>query len=419
MSESTENNKHFDSVLGKLVVEQGLATDDEIRECLGDQSGINSAAENDQSLAAILVSKGFCTKHQIKRIRPKAEERSKDQQIPGYKIIKPLGAGAMARVYLATQLSLNRQVAIKVLPQKFTKNPQFVDRFYEEGRAAAKLNHPGMVAALDVGKAGDYHYFVMEYVEGDTVFQQIQDDGAYSEKDAIRIMIQTAKALEHAHQAGLIHRDVKPKNMMITTLGDAKLMDLGLARSASDKDAALAEKGKAYGTPYYIAPEQIRGQIDVDYRCDIYSLGATLYHMVTGRVPFDGENPSAVMHKHLKEPLTPPDHINPKLSSGLSEVIEVCMAKNKTKRYTNCQELLEDLVSLQNNEVPMIAHTKFDISNIQNLGKGDTIAGDIVEYSQPRVANSGNILAQPIYIIAIIGWVLALIFLILFGLYLK
>ena len=413
MTEIRENENHFDSVLGKLVVEQGLATSDEIKECLSEKSGINAASANDQSLAAILVSKGFCTQRQIKRIRPKAEERSKDQQIPGYRIIRPLGAGAMARVYLATQLSLNRQVAIKVLPQKFTRNPQFVDRFYEEGRAAAKLNHPGMVAALDVGKAGDYHYFVMEYVEGDTVFQQIQDNGEYSEKDAIRIIIQTAKALEHAHKAGLIHRDVKPKNMMITTLGDAKLMDLGLARSAADKDAAAAEKGKAYGTPYYIAPEQIRGQIDVDYRCDIYSLGATFYHMVTGRVPFDGENPSAVMHKHLKEPLTPPDHINPKLSSGICEVIEVCMAKNKTKRYTNCQELLEDLYAIDNNEVPMIAHTKFDITNIQNLDKGDTIAGDIVEYNKPKPNLPSNILNQPLFYVALAGWFLALLFLIL------
>ncbi len=416
MNEIKEDNKHFDSVLGKLVVEQGLATNDEINECLNEQGTLNTTEANDQSLAAILVTKGFCTQRQIKRIRPKAEERSKDQQIPGYKIIKPLGAGAMARVYLATQLSLNRQVAIKVLPQKFTSNPQFVDRFYEEGRAAAKLNHPGMVAALDVGKAGDYHYFVMEYVEGETVFQQIQDKGEYSEQDAIRITIQTAKALDHAHQAGLIHRDVKPKNMMITTLGDAKLMDLGLARSASDKDAALAEKGKAYGTPYYIAPEQIRGQIDVDYRCDIYSLGATLYHMVTGRVPFDGENPSAVMHKHLKEPLTPPDHINPKLSSGISEVIEVCMAKNKAKRYTNCQELLEDLYAIQKNEVPMIAHTKFDISNIQNLDKGDTIMGDIVEYNKPKKAPAMNILSQPMFFVAILGWSLVLLLLILLGL---
>ncbi len=413
MSPPTEHNQHFDSVLGKLVVEQGLATSQEIQECISQQRKIlKNPKANEQSLAAILVDKGYCTQRQIKRIRPKAEEHSKDQQIPGYKILKPLGAGAMARVYLATQLSLNRQVAIKVLPQKFTKNPQFVERFYEEGRAAAKLNHPGMVAALDVGKAGDYHYFVMEYVEGDTVYQKIQDQGMYSEADAIDVIIQTAEALEHAHKAGLIHRDVKPKNMMITKQGHAKLMDLGLARSATDKDAALAEQGKAYGTPYYIAPEQIRGQIDVDFRCDIYSLGATLYHMVTGQVPFDGENPSAVMHKHLKEALTPPDHINPALSSGISEVIEVCMAKNKIKRYENCQELLEDLRAIQNNQVPMIAHKKFDIAEINDLNNGDTVAGDIVSYNLPEEEAEPSLRSNPLFLIAVLGWTVVLLCLI-------
>ena len=133
-----------------------------------------------------------------------------------------------------------------------------------------------------MGQAGDTHYFVMEYVEGRSVFEEIQDNGPYKEEDALRIAIDVTRALEHAHKAGFVHRDVKPKNIMMTVDNVAKLADMGLARAVSDREAAEAEAGKAFGTPYYISPEQIKGEVDVDKRADIYSLGCTLYHMVTG-----------------------------------------------------------------------------------------------------------------------------------------
>ena len=265
------------------------------------------------------------------------------QQIPGYRILGKLGAGAMATVFKAKQLSLDRLVAIKVLPRKYSSNAEFIARFYAEGRAAAQLNHPNIVQAYDVGQAGEFHYFVMENVEGSTVFDQIVRHKRYAEKDAIDIAIQVAEALEHAHGRGLIHRDVKPKNIMMAREGVAKLADMGLARAISDKEAAEAEAGKAYGTPYYISPEQIRGEKKLTPAADIYSLGATLYHMVTGNVPFEGKNPSDVMHKHLKSELVPPDHVNPKLSAGISEVIEMMMAKRVQNRYRNCSDLLVDL----------------------------------------------------------------------------
>src|SRR5690606_33111270 len=178
---------------------------------------------------------------------------------------------------------------------------------------------------------------------GKTVFDDLTGGRAYTEKDALRIVIQIARALEHAAERGFVHRDVKPKNIMITKDGVAKLADMGLAREMSDREAAEAEAGRAYGTPYYISPEQMKGERHIGFRADIYSLGARGYHMATGKVPFESNTPAAVMHKHLEEPLIPPDHIVPSLSTGVGEVIERMMAKDPNERYTSMADLIADL----------------------------------------------------------------------------
>jgi serine/threonine-protein kinase len=172
---------------------------------------------------------------------------------------------------------------------------------------------------------------------------------------------------------GMIHRDVKPKNIMLTNNGVVKLADMGLARETSDVEAAESEKGKAFGTPFYIAPEQIRGELDIDGRADLYSLGATLFHMVTGRVPFQAKTPSEVMRKHLKEPITPPDHINTSLSTGISEVIEVMMAKKAKDRYNNIDELLIDLLAVREGQPPIRAREKFSLDGLGELENGMAI----------------------------------------------
>lgn len=355
LQEAAKGGTNVDTLVGRLVIDQGLATLDEVQHCLEKAKQLRE--ENNQaSLVQLLVDNEYVTRRQIARLRQIIEAERSGQKIPGYRILGKLGAGAMATVFKARQISLDRTVAIKVLPRKFTTNAQFIERFYAEGRAAAQLNHPNIVQAFDVGKAGDYHYFVMEYVDGRTVYDDILKHKRYSESEAIDIVIQIAEALQHAHERGLIHRDVKPKNIMINQEGVAKLADMGLARAITDKEAAEAEAGKAFGTPYYISPEQIRGEVTIGPPADIYSLGATLYHMVTGNVPFDGKNPSAVMHKHLKSPLAPPDHVNPKLSQGISEVIEMMMAKDPRKRYQSCKDLLLDLRAVRKGELPPIAH---------------------------------------------------------------
>lgn len=355
LQEAAKGGTNVDTLVGRLVIDQGLATPEEVQHCLEKAKALRE--ENNQaSLVQLLVNNEYVTKRQIARLKQIIEAERSGQKIPGFKILGKLGAGAMATVFKAKQISLDRTVAIKVLPRKFSSNNQFIERFYAEGRAAAQLNHPNIVQAFDVGKAGDYHYFVMEFVDGRTVYDDIVKHKRFSEADAIDIAIQTAEALLHAHERGLIHRDVKPKNIMINQEGVAKLADMGLARAVSDKEAAEAEAGKAFGTPYYISPEQIRGEKDIGPPSDIYSLGATLYHMVTGNVPFDGKNPSAVMHKHLKAELVAPDHVNPKLSAGISEVIEMMMAKDPRKRYQKAKDLLVDLRAIRAKQVPPIAH---------------------------------------------------------------
>jgi serine/threonine protein kinase len=361
---------NLDTEIGKVVVDLGLATRTEIEFCRDQQK--QSSDPNQRSLSDLLIENNFITINQAKRIRGQMEER-RGSKIPGYDLLGKLGKGAMATVYKARQVSLDRIVAVKVLPKKMSENPEFVERFYKEGKAAARLSHNNIVQAIDVASTpDDYHYFVMEYVEGKTLYDIMQpppigDGHHFTEAEALDITLQMADALAHAHQRGLIHRDVKPKNILLTPQKVAKLTDLGLARATDDKEAAASEAGKAYGTPYYISPEQVRGDVDIDFRADIYSLGATMYHMVTGRPPFEGDTPSAVMHKHLKQPLVPPDHINTELSAGIGEIIEVAMAKDRNDRYGSTEDMLEDLRAVAAGEPPIHARRAVDVDSLMKV----------------------------------------------------
>ncbi len=380
---ATKDGTNIDTLIGRLVIDHGLATPEEVKHCLTLTRTEDKGADPlSNSLAQVLVNKEYVTKRQIARLREAIEAERSGSSISGYKILGKLGAGAMATVYKAKQISLDRIVAIKKLPKKFSSNPQFIERFFAEGRAAAQLNHPNIVQAFDVGNEGDLYYFVMEYVEGRSVHDDIVTHKRYKEGEAIDIAIQVAEALEHAHNRGLIHRDVKPKNIMITKEGVVKLADMGLARAMSDVEAAEAEAGRAFGTPYYISPEQIRGEKDIGPPADIYSLGVTLYHMVTGSVPFEGKNPSSVMHKHLKSELVPPDHVNPKLSAGISEVIEMMMAKRVRDRYQNCGDLLIDLHAIKRGDTPPLAHK--DVFQSDDLAQIAAQAQEATPYEIPE-----------------------------------
>ncbi|MGY8752360.1 MAG: serine/threonine protein kinase [Phycisphaerales bacterium] len=405
----------FETILGKLVVDNGLVTQKELSECtslLQDAEGNGTG----HTLGDVLVNHQFVTRRQLDRLQTDFDTRKSTQRIQGYRIIRKLGAGAMATVFLAQQESLDRPVAIKVLPKKFSENKDFLERFYKEGRAAAKLNDANIVQAYDVGQSGEYHYFVMEYVDGDTVHEQIVEKKQLSEQEALPIIRQVAQALQHAHKVGFIHRDIKPKNIMIAKNGDVKLADLGLARALNDAEAAEAEAGRAYGTPYYISPEQIRGKKDITPAADIYGLGATLYHMVTGRVPFSGKNPSDVMHRHLKQDLVPPDHLNSSLSAGFSQVIEMMMAKDVSQRYQNAADLIEDLDTVARGRTPQFAQPTLDFAKLAEVAKATSIDAPL---QQGEVKTNGSDLSS-IWLPMLIGsGVLNIILLVLWLLSLK
>ncbi len=391
-----------DTQLGRLAVDRKLMTPEELHDCLQEQKKL--AGEGGRlPLTEVILRCGYVTRSQLERISVGMDMEDsiarKAQQIPGFQILGKLGAGAMATVFKARQLSLQRTVAIKVLPRKLSENPEFVERFYKEGQAAARLNHNNIVQAIDVGEAGGYHYFVMEFIDGKTVYDDLAAAKVYPEKEALEIVIQVARALEHAAERGFIHRDVKPKNIMLTKQGVAKLADMGLARETSDIKAAMAEAGRAYGTPYYISPEQIRGKLDIDFRADMYSLGATFYHMVTGKLPFEGATPAAVMHKHLKEPLIPPDHVVPSLSTGVGEVIERMMAKKPEERYPTMRDLITDLEAIARGEPPLQARKRYDPNLLQGLAE----SGETVQMDSPVRESAEPVNAVPLVWIFVIG----------------
>jgi serine/threonine protein kinase len=269
--------------------------------------------------------------------------------IPGYQLLGELGNGATTRVFKARQISLDRLVAIKVLPRRLGESSVFFERFVAKAKAASRVHHDNIVQTIDGGQTQDgFNYLVIEYIEGRTLFNLMAsppsaEEKIFSESEALDICIHIADALAYAHQHGLIHREVKPKNILLTTLGVAKLTDLGLARPTDDSDTALTERGKAYGTPYYTSPEQIRGEADIDDRADIYSLGATMYHLMTGRPPFGGETPSAVLHQHLSAQLKPANRVNRAVPEGVSRIIDVAMSKRKEDRYQSMAMMLKDM----------------------------------------------------------------------------
>ena len=340
-------------------------------------------------------------------------------KIPGYDVLGAIGSGGMADVFKARQRSLDRTVAIKIMSPESTRDPKFVERFYQEGRAAAKLNHPNIIGALDVAKTDEFHYFVMEYVEGQTVYERLMEDTRLDEEEAVGLMLDIAKALEHAHKAKLIHRDIKPQNIIVTKQGVPKLLDMGLARQAGAAHNDT-EKGRVLGSPYYMSPEQILNKPDIDFRTDIYSFGVTLFYMLTGKLPFDAPTAKEVMQMHLRQELTPPDKFNPGLSNDIVNVVRVCMAKDRTNRYDNTADLVTDLEALSEGGAALIANNK-----VQRLRDGDSVDEDkspIVRRGQsgpggtskdgdsPRKSRypiSGERMFWP----AVVGWAVALILL--------
>jgi serine/threonine-protein kinase len=257
-----------------------------------------------------------------------------------YQLVERIGGGGMAIVYKAKCLLLNRYVAVKILRSEFTDDEEFVKRFRIEAQAAASLNHPNIVSIYDVGKQDDVQYIVMEFIDGITLKDYISQNGALPWKEAVGIAIQICSALEQAHKNNIVHRDIKPHNIMLTSEGIAKVTDFGIARAVTS--ATITMVGSTIGSVHYFSPEQARGGY-TDEKSDLYSLGVTLYEMVTGKVPFDGDSPVAVALKHIQEKAERPADVNRTIPKGVNDLIVKAMKKNQNLRYQNATEMLNDL----------------------------------------------------------------------------
>ncbi len=260
-----------------------------------------------------------------------------------YLIESLIGSGGMANVYKAYDNMLGRTVALKVLKAEHRGDMEFVRRFEREARAVLTLSHENIVRSYAVGEDGDISYIVLEYVEGSTLKELIKSDGPISPKVAVSITAQVLDALAHAHESGIIHRDVKPQNVIITPRGKAKLTDFGIARDVAATTRTYAGSNVVMGSVHYISPEQARGD-DVTAASDIYSCAIMLFEMLTGKVPFGGDNSVAIALKHLQEDITPPVEINPKIPRALSDVIVKAASKEISLRYQSAKQMKSDLL---------------------------------------------------------------------------
>lgn len=258
-----------------------------------------------------------------------------------YELIEKIGEGGMAVVYKAKDRLLNRYIAIKILRPEFTKDRQFVENFRKESQAAAGLQHPNIVSVYDVGTEGNIHYIVMELIDGRPLSEIIREEAPFDYKRVMNITKQVAAALNVAHRNNIVHRDVKPHNIMMTKDGTAKLTDFGIAKAVSSS-TLVSDTNKIIGSVHYFSPEQARGAY-VDERSDIYSLGIVMYEMLTGKVPFDGENPVQIALMHINNDITPPSSFVSGIPPKLEKMVMKCSAKLQTDRYKNIDELLTEL----------------------------------------------------------------------------
>ncbi|MBM4042343.1 MAG: hypothetical protein FJ290_27950 [Planctomycetes bacterium] len=295
----------------------------------------------DETLAEVLVKKGYLNRAQEEAVT-KALNQPRISHIGKYQLIARIGQGGMGTVYKAKQQSLDKIVALKVMAPSLARQSDFVTRFIREAQASGKLNHPNVVLAIDAGEADGYYYFAMEFVDGESLKDVLDREGKIAEKRALEITAAVAAGLQHAHDNDIVHRDIKPANVFLTKDGTPKLGDLGLAKEIHT-DKSLTQAGIPVGTPYYISPEQARGVENVDGRADLYALGATLYRMVAGDVPYEGATGAIVMTKHLNDPIPDPRKTTPGLSEACVSIIHHCMAKRREDRYKNAKQLQEDI----------------------------------------------------------------------------
>ncbi|WP_243641196.1 Stk1 family PASTA domain-containing Ser/Thr kinase [Xylanivirga thermophila] len=302
-----------------------------------------------------------------------------------YELIEKIGGGGMAIVYKAKCHLLKRYVAVKVLRPELVEDDDFVSRFKREAQAAASLSHPNIVNIYDVGQEDDIHYIVMEYIKGMTLKEYVKKKHILDSREATQIGVQICSAIKHAHDNGIVHRDIKPQNILVGDGGIIKVTDFGIARAATSSTVTMAG-ANVMGSVHYFSPEQARGGY-VDAKSDLYSLGIVLYEMVTGTVPFEGDSAISVALKHIQEPVIPPGQLNPDIPKSLQDIIEKAIEKDQCLRYQTAQEMIDDLrKSLKDPEGNFVIRNNIDSDSptqvIPSLGN--------VQYKPPNTKGSGE-----------------------------
>ncbi len=275
----------------------------------------------------------------------KSSGGNKVQQLGDFELKKKLGKGGMGEVFLARQISLDRMVALKTLTKELAKKADFVARFEREAKSMAKIDHPNVVKIYAVDSYKGIHFAAIEYIDGQSVQKWLDHLGKFSVADSVHIAMVCAEALKHAHAENMVHRDIKPDNMLITRKGIVKVADFGLAK-AMDDDVSMTQSGTGLGTPLYMAPEQARNAKYVDHRSDIYALGATLYHMLTGKLPFTGNTALELILGKEKGVYPQARTVRPEIPERLDLIIDKMMARDANHRYKSCDEVVKDLASL-------------------------------------------------------------------------
>jgi serine/threonine-protein kinase len=379
-----------DEVLAHALQQMGIVSFDQLEAAQLEQTQQAKQGAT-LSLGDMLILQNVITPATLENVVKKVQARAAGgiRQLGPYKLTKKLGEGGMGQVFLAEDTHVGRTVAIKVLLKKFADDHQFLTRFRREAIATGKLNHVNIVCAYTVGEEQGVHYYVMEHCDGEPLDKLLKRAPFIPWEMACGIIMQVARGLKHAHEHGIIHRDIKPENVFICRppgtagvspadgqdgrapldiLGEgyvAKILDLGLSKDLGNESSSFyTQTGVAMGTPHYISPEQAKGEKQIDGRTDIYSLGATFYHLVTGQTPFTGTTPAIVMMKHLTGQLPNPQDVNDEIPDGVVHIIQRMMAKDAVDRYANCKELLEDLELVIDGKMPSSQAIEFEKTSI-------------------------------------------------------
>jgi eukaryotic-like serine/threonine-protein kinase len=321
---------------GELAMLFGFITRDDLGLALRDQ------VLKDQKIGKLLIGQGAMTKDQARQV---LRVQKKDGPIDGYKLKSRIGSGGMGTVYKALQKSLNRTVAIKILNKEAAGNSIQKRRFIQEAHLLAQLHHPNLIQCFDIGESHDLVYLVMEFVEGRNARELLNHDGNYEENYAFNVLSQCLQGMMHYHEKSIIHRDIKPENLLISEDSVAKITDLGLSKQLTN-DLFLTRIGKTVGTPYYISPELAKGESDIDIRSDIYSLGATFYHLLCGVPPFEGDSSAEILTKHVREVPKRPSKWSDSLSKSCDHILLKMLEKSPKKRYQSPEDALKDVESL-------------------------------------------------------------------------